>query len=177
MDLAAAELQANGVTVHKFYTPNNNWDAIKTAADGAHFLFYRGHGVYWSPMPTPAVGGFSLKNGFVSSNDIRNDLNLAPNAIIMLYSCFSAGSSSIDGGPISSAEARRRVAQYSDPFLDIGRKEKEPFALPRVPRQPQDLHAPQLPFPGVSPLQFHHLAVVPRVAQTNRVLAELCPLD
>ena len=120
MDLAAAELQANGVTVHKFYTPNNNWDAIRAAADGAHFLFYRGHGVYWSPMPTPTVGGFSLKSGFVSSNAIRNDLNLAPNAIVMLYSCFSAGSSSIDGGPITSTEAQRRVAQYSDPFLDIG---------------------------------------------------------
>ncbi len=120
MDLAAAELQANGVTVHKFYTPNNNWQQIKAAADGAHFLFYRGHGVYWSPMPYPTVGGFALKNRFVSSGDIRNDLNLAPNAIVMLYSCFSAGSSSMDNGPISSQEARRRVAQYSDPFLDIG---------------------------------------------------------
>ena len=120
MELAAAELQANGVTVHKFYTPNNNWAQIKAAADGAHFLFYRGHGVHWSPMPHPTVGGFALKNRFVSSDDIRNDLNLAPNAIVMLYGCYSAGSSSIDGGPISSPEAQRRVAQYSDPFFDIG---------------------------------------------------------
>jgi hypothetical protein len=120
MYLAAAELQANGVTVHKFYTPNNNWAQIKAAADGAHFLFYRGHGVHWSPMPHPTVGGFALKNRFVSSDDIRNDLNLAPNAIVMLYGCYSAGSSSIDGGPISSPEAQRRVAQYSDPFFDIG---------------------------------------------------------
>jgi hypothetical protein len=120
MGLAAAELAANGVTVYKFYTPNNDWEQIKAAAEGAHFLFYRGHGVYWSPMPHPTVGGFALKNRFVSSDDIRNDLHLAPNAIVMLYGCFTAGSSSIDDPPIDSAEAQRRVAQYSDPFFDIG---------------------------------------------------------
>jgi hypothetical protein len=119
MDLAAAELEANGVTVYKFYTPTNDWEQIKAAAEGAHFLFYRGHGVYWSSMPHPTVGGFALKDHFVSSEDIRNDLNLAPNAIVMLYGCFTAGSSSLDDS-ISSEEAQRRVAQYSDPFFDIG---------------------------------------------------------
>jgi hypothetical protein len=120
MDLAAAELEANGVVVHKFYTPNNDWEQIKAAADGANFFLYRGHGVYWSPMPHPTVGGFALKGKFVSSDDIRNDLHLAPNAIVMLYGCFTAGSSSSDETSISADEAQRRVAQYSDPFLDIG---------------------------------------------------------
>lgn len=120
MELAAAELEANGVEVHRFYTPNNDWEQVKAAADGAHFLLYRGHGVYWSPMPHPTVGGFALKNHFVSADDIREDLPLAPNAIVMLYGCFTAGSSSIDGGAIGSQEAQRRVAQYSAPFLDIG---------------------------------------------------------
>jgi hypothetical protein len=120
MELAANELEKYGVTVHKFYTPNNDWEQIKAAADGAHFLFYRGHGVYWSAMPSPTVGGFALKDKFASSDDIRNDLNLAPNAIIMLYGCFTAGSSSNDTISISSAEAQRRVAQYADPFFDIG---------------------------------------------------------
>jgi hypothetical protein len=119
MELAAAELEANGVTVYRFYTPNNNWEQIKAAAEGAHFLFYRGHGVYWSAMPNPTVGGFALKNHFVSADDIRNDLHLAPNAIVMLYGCFTAGSSSIDDPPINSQEAQRRVAEYSDPFFDI----------------------------------------------------------
>jgi hypothetical protein len=120
MDLAAAELEANGVQVFKFYPPDQDWEQIKAAANGAHFLLYRGHGVYWSPMPNPTVGGFALKNKFVSAQEIRNELALAPNAIIMLYGCFTAGSSSADGGPISSVEAQRRVAQYSDPFFDIG---------------------------------------------------------
>jgi hypothetical protein len=120
MDLAAAELEANGVTVHKFYTPNTDWQQLKAAAAGAHFLFYRGHGVYWSPLPNPEVGGFYLKDLFVSSDDIRRDLALAPNAIVMLYGCFTAGTSSIDEGSITSQEALRRVAQYSDPFFDVG---------------------------------------------------------
>jgi hypothetical protein len=120
MNLAATELQANGVTVYKFYAPNNDWDQIKAAADGAHFLFYRGHGVYWGSMPSPQVGGFALKDKFVSPDDIRNELNLAPNAIIMLYGCFTAGSAGNDTTSISSTEAKRRVAMYSDPFFDIG---------------------------------------------------------
>jgi len=120
MDLAAAELQANGVSVFSFYTPNNDWNQIKAAADGAHFLFYRGHGVYWSAMPHPIVGGFALKNKFVSSDNIRSDLHLAPHAIVMLYGCFTAGSSGNDTTSLDNAEARRRVAQYSDPFFDIG---------------------------------------------------------
>ena len=120
MDLAATELEANGVTVHRFYTPNNSWEQIKAAAKSAHFLFYRGHGIYWSAMPYPTVGGFALKDNFVSSDEIRADLDLAPNAIVMLYGCFTAGSSGNDDAPIDSAEAQRRVAQYSDPFFDIG---------------------------------------------------------
>ena len=121
MDLAATELAANGVTVRKFYTPANDWVQIRAAADGAHFLFYRGHGVYWSDFPYPTVGGFYLKDRFVSPNDIRNDLNLAPNAIVVMSgACFASGSSSVGGDLIGSEEARRRVAQYSDPFFDVG---------------------------------------------------------
>ncbi len=71
-------------------------------------------------MPKPIVGGFALKNKFISSEKIRTDLHLAPNAIVMLYGCFTAGSSGIDNPSIDSAEAQRRVAQYSDPFFDIG---------------------------------------------------------
>lgn len=122
MDLAAAELAANGVTVHKFYTPANAWAQITTAAAGAHFLLYRGHGVYWSSLPNPTVGGFYLKgNEFISPDTIRRDLHLAANAVVIMSgACFASGSSSVAGDAIDSREARRRVAQYSDPFFDVG---------------------------------------------------------
>ena len=120
MDLVAAVLETYGVTIHRFYAPDNDWTEIVTAAEGAHFFIYRGHGVYWDAMPNPTVGGLALADRFVSADDIRDELRLAPNAIVMLYGCFTAGSSSIDAGALSREEARRRVIQYSNPFLDIG---------------------------------------------------------
>jgi hypothetical protein len=120
MELAATELAAQGVTVHRFYTPNNDWEQIKSVSEGAHFLLYRGHGVYWSPMPNPTVGGFALKDRFVSPDEIRNGLRLAPNAIVMLYGCFATGSATNDEVAINSDEARRRVTEYAAPFVDIG---------------------------------------------------------
>ena len=120
MELAAAELEANGVAVQRFYTPQADWQQIRAAADGAHFFLYRGHGVYWSPMPAPQVGGLALENSTVAPEELRRELHLAPNAIVMLYGCFTAGSSTLDDSPIPSREAQRRVAQYSDPFVEIG---------------------------------------------------------
>jgi hypothetical protein len=131
MDLAAAKLATNGVAVSKFYSPSADWNLIKAAANGANFLFYRGHGVYWPPpdMPSPVVGGFYLSNRvngvaqtyMKSSANIVADLHLAPNAIVMLGSaCFSAGTSANDSISINSAEAQKRVAMYAHPFLDIG---------------------------------------------------------
>lgn len=122
MELAAAELASHGVTVHRFYPGNSNRAQIEAAADGAHFLLYRGHGVYDGNLPHPNVGGFSLSSGYYSPDDIRNNLHLAPGAIVMLYGCFTAGSSGAAGDQydIGITEARRRVAQYSDPFFDVG---------------------------------------------------------
>jgi hypothetical protein len=120
METVADELEAHGVTVHRFYTPNNNWDRIRAAAQGAHFFLYRGHGVYQPPMPHPTVGGLSLKDQIIQPDAIRTDLALAPGAIVMLYGCFTAGTSALDQGAIGSEEAIRRVSEYSAPFVDIG---------------------------------------------------------
>lgn len=118
----AAALRSHGVSVQEFYPnqANGTWSNIKAAAEGAHFLIYRGHGVYWSAMPTPIVGGFALKDAFVSNEMIRSELHPAKNFIVMLYGCFTAGSSGNDVSSISLSEAQRRVAMYSDPFFDIG---------------------------------------------------------
>lgn len=121
LELAAAVLEANGVTVHRFYTPNDDWEDIRAAAQGAHFLLYRGHGVYDGTLPVPKwVGGFGLTGGVVRPEQIRDELRLAPNAIVMLYGCFTAGSAGNDTSPIDLNEAIRRVSMYSDPFFDLG---------------------------------------------------------
>jgi hypothetical protein len=122
MELAAAELESHAVTVYRFYPGDSDRDEIEQAANGAHFLLYRGHGVYDGNLPHPNVGGFSLSSGYYSSDTIRQNLHLATNSIVMLYGCFTAGSSSAPGDEhdIGIAEASRRVAQYSDPFFDVG---------------------------------------------------------
>ncbi|HSQ16664.1 MAG TPA: hypothetical protein VLM83_03110 [Anaerolineales bacterium] len=122
MELAADVLEANGVTVFRFYPGNQTFTAIEEAANGAHFLLYRGHGVYDGNLPYPNVGGFMLSSGYYSPDRIRTYMHLAPNAIVMLYGCFTAGSSSAEGDlyDIGITEAGRRVSQYSDPFFDIG---------------------------------------------------------
>jgi len=117
---AAAVLRANNVQVFEFYTPQNNWEQIKQAASGAHFLLYRGHGVYDGSRPPRWVGGFALKSGFFSSDQLKTDLHLAPGAIVMLYGCFTAGNSGFDMGQIDEREAKRRVAMYSLPFMQMG---------------------------------------------------------
>lgn len=123
MQLAEAVLRENGVEVHTFYAPNTNWDQIKAAANGAHFFLYRGHGIEWNSNPL-VVGGIALSdghNGFVliSNDDIRSQLHLAKNAIVMLYGCYAAGSY---GGEVNLAapEAYNRVYQYADPFFAAG---------------------------------------------------------
>ena len=118
----ATALRSYGVNVQEFYPnqPNGTWENIKNAANGAHFIIYRGHGVYWSDMPYPVVGGFSLKGVTVSNEMIRTELHPAKNFIVMLYGCFTAGSAANDATSVSTDEARRRVEMYSDAFFDIG---------------------------------------------------------
>jgi len=122
MELAATQLEAHGVTVFRFYPGDSDTDQIEQAAEGAHFLLYRGHGVYDGNLPYPNVGGFYLSSGFYLSDRIRQNLHLAPNAIVMLYGCFTTGSSSASGdtNTVGIGEAKRRVEQYSDPFFDVG---------------------------------------------------------
>jgi hypothetical protein len=119
-NLVKTELEANGVQVTTFYPPIASWDAVRTAAEGAHFFMYRGHGVSWGGTPLVVGGMYLGPNIFVSSDQIRSGLHLAPNAIVMLYGCFTAGTSSSDTTSITLAEAKRRTAMYSDPFFDNG---------------------------------------------------------
>jgi hypothetical protein len=116
----ALELEANGVSVTRLYSPNTNWAQVQAAATGAQFFMYRGHGIYWDSYPNPPVGGIELDDAIYSNDVISSGLKLAPNAIVMIYSCFSSGSSDTDPTAINLTEARRRVVQYAEPYLDMG---------------------------------------------------------
>lgn len=118
MELAADELIRNGVEVIRLYGADATWEQVKASAQGAQFLLYRGHGIAWPTSGGQVVGGLALEKLY-SPDDLRRELHLAPNAIVMIYACYAAGS---DGGEtnLDSATAKIRVTQYSDPFLATG---------------------------------------------------------
>ncbi|MFL5730561.1 MAG: hypothetical protein ACJ75J_13830 [Cytophagaceae bacterium] len=121
MKEVATLLRNSGIYVQEFYCPNDNWEKIKAAAKDANILVYSGHGVYDGTMPPKWVGGFSLTDNFVSSEQIQNELKLAPNAVVVFnHVCFSAGSSAVDAKNIGTVEAHRRVAMYAHPYVDGG---------------------------------------------------------
>ncbi len=126
MELAAQAFIAHGVSVIRFYTPNNDWSQITAAARNAQFFIYRGHGISgWVRNGEPWVGGMALRGPgdtqlvLYSPDQVESELRLAKNAIVMLYACYTAGSGGSDAD-LSSAVAQNRVRQYSGSFLHIG---------------------------------------------------------
>ncbi len=129
MDSAVAALEAHGVTVARFTYGEGSftWADIVAAAEGAHFLLYMGHGVYWGGTcinPT-SVGGFYLGPGqFVSPGAVTTDLagRLADDAVIIFsHACYTAGSTACDAsGQPGVVEAERRVTLYAEAFTDLG---------------------------------------------------------
>lgn len=112
-DLLSDKLESYGVHVYKFYTPNNDWKDIVEASNGANFFLYRGHG--------REAGGFILKNQTIDIYRIQYDLKLAENSIVMIYACFSAGSSfPLESYDIDETTAFQRVSRYSAPFVMSG---------------------------------------------------------
>ena len=109
--------KSKNVIVKTFYHPKTSWKDIISASKDASFFVYRGHGMSW---PDGKYGGLDLDEA-ISSEDIKNDLKLKSNAIVIFKSvCGGAGSSASDDGDIGIKKALERVSDYSRPFLNIG---------------------------------------------------------
>jgi len=109
--------KSKNVIVKTFYHPKTSWKDIVKESKDASFFVYSGHGLSW---PDGKYGGLDL-NESVSSEDIKNDLKLRSNAIVIFKSvCGGAGSSASDDGDIGVKKAIKRVSDYSITFLSIG---------------------------------------------------------
>lgn len=118
----AAVLRARGVQVTEIYAPTSE-AAIQKAVEGAHFIFYAGHGIGSSPPPsyrgdiTPA--GMLVVDEVWTGRDNVSAWKPARGALVFfLGACFTAGNSGDDMGKINDAEAKRRITQYSAPFFN-----------------------------------------------------------
>ena len=117
--------------VVKVYSPNATWAAVKAATVGASIVIYFGHGNGW-PSPYIYDPTYATKNGFglnatAGNGDFNNkyygepyvsQLDLAPNAIVMLHHlCYAAGNSEPGAGQPTISVAQQRVDNYGAGFL------------------------------------------------------------
>jgi flagellar hook assembly protein FlgD len=131
-DAAAAQ----GMQVTRIFHPNATKARVKKYANGAHLFVYVGHGNGW---PSP-YGPFqeNTKNGlglnpddpalrttynvdYKGANWLRANIELAPNAVVILSHLSYASGNASSGMPIPSRSvAVERVDNFANGFLSIG---------------------------------------------------------
>ena len=127
--------ESYGMDVRRVFHPNATWEAVLANIQGANLVYYAGHGYGW-PSPYTEKMTESRQNGFglnsfegsdthtytyYGGNVIRNNVVLAPNALVFLnHGCYTAGNGE-PGTPIPTWDvARQRVDNYAAGFLAVG---------------------------------------------------------
>ena len=134
---AAAEFLKFTSNVVKVYSPNATWPAVAAAAAGAAVLVYLGHGngypnPYNSKLYTDRDNGMGLNYSsgpYARSDsyhtyfgaDYVSQLNLAPNAVVILnHLCYASGDSEPGKGKPTLAVAKTRVDGFAAGFIRAG---------------------------------------------------------
>jgi flagellar hook assembly protein FlgD len=133
-DQVAAEARRYTSDVTKVYTPNATWSRVKSVAQGANILVYLGHGNGWpSPYPPfqtvtkdglgldPSSGADSTRTVYYGEQYVREDIRLAPNAVVLLFHlCYASGNTEPGLPQGTFAQARQRVDNYGAGFIGAG---------------------------------------------------------
>ena len=133
-DALAAIASGYGASVVKIYSPNASWYKVRTKAQGANLLIYLGHGNGWpspyKPYQPYTKDGLGLNKASGNGNSnlkywgeyyVRNELHLAPNAVVVLnHACYSSGSSEPGRADPSKSTAIKRVDNFGAGFLRTG---------------------------------------------------------
>jgi hypothetical protein len=135
-DDAAQAARVYTSNVIKVYTPYATWSRVKQVAAGANVLIYVGHGNGWpspyKPFQTYTKDGLGLNAtaGAGSGNNnlkywgehyLAADLNLAPNAVVILMRlCYASGNSEMGKAYPTKDVAKQRVDNYGSGFLRTG---------------------------------------------------------
>jgi hypothetical protein len=127
----ANDARRYGARVIKVYTPNATWARVKAAAKGANVFVYLGHGNGWPspyrPFQTRTKNGLGVNSSAGRSNSnhkyygerfVANELQLAPNSVVLLMRlCYAAGNSEPGKPSPSRGVAVQRVDNYGAGFL------------------------------------------------------------
>jgi hypothetical protein len=131
----ARQAEAAGMDVRRVFFPHATWENVLANAQGANLLVYLGHGYGW-PSPYTKILTESRQDGmglnsfdgsardeykYYGATPIRQNIRLAPNAVVILmHGCYTAGSGE-PGAPIPSQDvARQRVDNFASGFLAAG---------------------------------------------------------
>ena len=130
-DAAYYEAKKYTPNVTRVYSPNATWSKVKSATTNANIVIYMGHGNGW-PSPYTYDPNYTTKDGFglnaTAGNGDYNvkyygepsvdDLDLAPNAIILLHHlCYASGNSEPGNAEPSVTTAKQRATNYAAGFL------------------------------------------------------------
>jgi hypothetical protein len=127
----ASQARSYGATVVEIYSPNATWTKVKAAAQGAKVLIYLGHG---NGYPSPygpfskyskdglglnaSAGHGNYNTKYYGEYYIDTQINLAPNAVVILNRlCYASGNSEWGSPNPTVSTARQRVDNYATGFL------------------------------------------------------------
>ena len=133
-EAVAVEARKYTANVVKLTTPTATWSRVKAAAQGASVLVYLGHGNGWpsvyAPFQTltkdglgldPSTGADGTKTVYYGEDYIRNEIRLAPNAVVLLYHlCYASGNTEPGLAQGTVTDARQRVDNYGAGFIGAG---------------------------------------------------------
>jgi flagellar hook assembly protein FlgD len=134
-DAAYAEARKYTSNVVKVYTPNATWAAAKKAMQGASVVIYMGHGNGFpspyrsSPWPysqnglglNPKAGGDNSATQYYGEYYLGREVDLAPNAIVLLHHlCYASGNSESGKPKPTLAQAKQRVDNMAAGWLKAG---------------------------------------------------------
>lgn len=119
--------------VVKVYSPKATWKAVVSATTNASIVVYMGHGNGWPSPYGSSPNGYITKDGFGLNTSATNaslkyygepsieTLNLAPNAVVLLFHlCYASGNSEPGKPEPSLSTAKARADNYGTAFLKAG---------------------------------------------------------
>lgn len=128
--------EAHGMEVIRIFHPNAPGYRVKNLAQGADLFVYAGHGNGWpsdfGPFQEETKNGLGLDAADPEKRDpdtvvykgadwLRENIALAPNAVVILSHLSYASGNASSGMPIpDEATAVQRVDNYANGFLAIG---------------------------------------------------------
>ncbi|MGI8928968.1 MAG: FlgD immunoglobulin-like domain containing protein [Candidatus Limnocylindrales bacterium] len=131
----ATQAEAVGMDVRRVFHPSATWDNVLANIQGANLVVYMGHGYGW-PSPYTEVMKESRQNGmglnswadsgrdqytYYGAIPIKDNIDLAPNAIVILaHLCYASGNGEAGMAIPSEDLARQRVDNFANGFLAAG---------------------------------------------------------